>query len=114
LREPRGAYITYAGRETFEQFMHAVLTIHANENYATIHYVTHDMLGPDDVDFADVDMTKIVVHELGARYTNTTVRPAVASTNPTMGEMVKVFKAMTPLDVGFCPSVKQARQWCAS
>jgi len=110
--EPHAANITYLDRVTFDQFMDAIVTIHANEDYATIHYVIHDMLGANDVDFSEVDMTKIVAHELGARYTNTRVRPAVVSTNPTMGDMIQVFSQMTQLEVGFFTNIADAREWC--
>jgi len=110
--KPSAVYITYLDRVTFDEFMGAILSIHASENYASIRYVIHDMLNASDLDFSDVDMTKIVAHELGARFTNTRVRPAVVSTNPTMGEMIKVFSQMTTLEVGFFASVSTAIEWC--
>jgi DNA-binding MurR/RpiR family transcriptional regulator len=103
--------ITYLDHVTFDQFMEAILTIHASQNYAGIRYVIHDMLSATDVDFSGVDMTKIVAHELGARFTNTRVRPAVVSTNPTMGEMIQVFSQMTNLEVGLFTNVTEAVAW---
>jgi hypothetical protein len=87
---------------TFDQlFRKAVLTIHAIENYAGIRYVIHDVVSKSDIDFSGVDMIKIVAHALGARFTNTKVRPAVVSTSPTMREMTRALSELTQLDVGF-------------
>lgn len=110
--EPHSTCITYRDRVTFDEFMEAILTIHASEDYKAIRYVIHNMLDARDVDFSGVDMTRIVAHELGARFTNTRVRPAVVSTNPIMGEMIRVFSSMTRLEVGFFPSVDEATKWC--
>ena len=110
--ERNGIYITYLERVTFSEFMGAILNIHADSNYATIRYVIHDMVAATELDFSEVDMTKIVAHELGARYTNTKVRPAVVSTDSTMAEMIKVFCELTNLDVGRFQNVADARNWC--
>lgn len=111
LWERRGAIITHLDRVTFHDFMEAVFSVHANENYQVIDYVIHDMIGVVDFDFSDVDMIKMVAHELGARFTNPNVRPAVVSTNSSMGEMTKVFNEMTKLDVGFFSTTQEAMTW---
>jgi hypothetical protein len=108
---PRSCFITYSDRVTFDEFMGAILAIHAHENYDVVRYVIHDMTNVVELDFANVDMTKIVAHELGARFTNAHVRPAVVSTNPMMGAMTKKFSEMTNLDVGFFPTVREALVW---
>jgi hypothetical protein len=110
--ERHGAYIAYRDTVRFAEFMDAVLTIHANDNYATTKYVIHDMLAAA-LDFSDLDMTAMVAQELGARFTNPGVRPAVVSSDPTMEEKTRTFSALTGLDVGFFPSLQQARAWAA-
>ena len=107
--EPQGATVRYLGRITFQEFMEAVLTIHAHPDYASIQFVIHDMLGATELSFDDLDMTAIVAHELGARYTNPTVRPAVVSLDPTMAEKTRLFSALTQLDVGLYSSMQEAR-----
>ena len=109
--ERHGAYIRYSDLLDFHDFMDAVLCIHADANYATIKYVIHDMLGASRIDFAAVDMTQLVAHELGARYTNPHVRPVIVSTDALMQQMVQVFFEHTKLEVGLCPSLAEARAW---
>ena len=109
--ERHGAYIRYLEKVTFDEFLNAVLTIHAHPNYVAIKYVIHDMLGASDLDFDSVDMTAMVAYELGARFTNRDVRPAVVSNNPVMQEKTRIFSEMTQLEVGFFASLAQARNW---
>jgi hypothetical protein len=109
--EKRGAYITHSEQVCFKDFMEAVQAIHANENYASIQYVIHDMSGASALNFADLDMTTIIAHELGARYTNPKVRPAIVSTHAKMSELVNIFSQITKLDVGLFPTVEDARAW---
>ncbi|NVO06195.1 MAG: hypothetical protein HXX19_09855 [Rhodoferax sp.] len=109
--EHQGATIRYTESVSFGEFMEAVLKIHANPNYAALKYVIHDMLGASHLDFDSVDMTAMVAHELGARYTNPGVRPVVVSDNPLMQEKTRIFSDITRLEVGFCHSLAAARAW---
>jgi len=109
--ERQGIYIRYQGRVTFSEFMGTVLDIHADATYASIKYVIHDMLAATELDFSGLDMTAMVAHELGARYTNPDVRPAVVSSDPGMEEKTRAFSALTRLDVGFFADVAAARAW---
>jgi hypothetical protein len=106
-----GAYIKYLQTVTFGEFLDAVQSIHKHPNYSSTKYVIHDMLDVADFDFESVDMTAMVAHELGARYTNPHVRPAVVSSNPEMGEKTRTFSQMTRLNVGFFPNLEDARAW---
>jgi hypothetical protein len=106
-----GIYVRYQDTISFPEFMEAVLTIHANPNYANIKFVVHDMTQACGYDFSGVDMTSMVAHELGARYTNPNVRPVVVSGNATMGELTMAFSALTRLDVGFFSNLPQAMAW---
>jgi len=108
---PHGCYITYAERVTFDEFMGAILAIHAHENYDIAIYVIHDMTTVAEYDFSTVDMTKIVAHELGARFTNPNVRPAVVSTNLAMGAMTRAFSDITKLEVKLFSSILEATNW---
>lgn len=108
--ERYGVYIGYQGGVNFRDFMEVVLTVHADANYATTRYVIHDMLAAE-LDFSDLDMTAMVAQELGARFTNPNVRPAVVSNDPTMEEKTRLFTALTGLEVGFFQSLAQARAW---
>lgn len=108
---PHGCYITYTDRVTFEEFMGAILAIHAHHNYDRASYVIHDMSSVSEYDFSATDMTKIVAHELGARFTNPNVRPAVVSTNSTMSAMTNAFSEMTKLEVKLFSSVREAMSW---
>ena len=94
--------------------MEAVLTIHAHPDYVAVKFVIHDMLGATELNFDDLDMTAIVAHELGARYTNPSVRPAVVSLDPTMAEKTRMFSALTQLDVGLYSSIQEARAHVAA
>lgn len=53
----------------------------------------------------------MVAHELGARFTNPGVRPAVVSQDPMMEQMTRAFSTLTQLDVGFFSDLAQARAW---
>ncbi len=109
--EKRGPYIRYSGLVDFADFMGAITSVHNNPEYASIRYVIHDMSGPLEFDFSAVDMTTIASHELGARYTNPNVRAAVASSSESMGAFIEQFAAMTQIQIGFFPTVKEARAW---
>jgi hypothetical protein len=109
--ERRGCFIAYSDHVTFSEFFGAIIAIHADENYNQVAFVIHDMTRVTTFDFSDVNMIKIASHELGARFTNPNVRPAVVSTNPTMIEMTKVFSELTKLQVGIFPTVTEARAW---
>lgn len=109
--EPRGVYLAYQGKVSFADFLGAVLAIHADSNYASIKYVIHDMLQATELDFAGLDMTAMVAHELGARFTNPGVRPAVVSGNPDMQAVTRAFSELTGLAVGFFDTVTAARAW---
>lgn len=109
--ERHGACIRYQDTVTFSEFMNVVLEIHAHSNYATTKYVIHDMLGASALDFSGLDMTAMVAHELGARFTNPGVRPAVVSQDPMMEQMTRAFSTLTQLDVGFFSDLAQARAW---
>lgn len=112
--ERNGVYIAYRDRVNFAQFLGVVLQIHADANYATTKYVIHDMLAATELDFSDLDMTAMVAQELGARFTNPGVRPAVVSNNPTMQEKTRDFSALTRLEVGFFSSLPEARAWATA
>lgn len=109
--ERHGVYVGYRDRVTFAEFMEVVLEIHADIHYATTRYVIHDMLAASELDFSGLDMTAMVAHELGARFTNPGVRPAVVSCDPTMAEKTKAFCALTQLEVGFFATLPEARAW---
>ena len=112
--EKRGACITYLGRVTFAEFMGAVMSVHSNPDYATLQYVIHDMSAASELDFSEVDMTTIVSHELGARFTNPRVRVAVVSLDPTMGTLTHTFGNITQVPITLVESLQQARDWLAT
>ena len=109
--EKSGVCIAYQGVVSFDDFMGAVFAIHQNSNYSTMKYAIHDMSGADQIDFSGVDMTHIVAHELGARYTNPRIKASVVATSFTMSEMIKTFTSMTKLDVQLFAGLQQARDW---
>ena len=111
--EKRGPCITYQGRVNFAEFMGAVMSVHSNSEYATLHYVIHDMTAVLELDFSGVDMTTIVSHELGARFTNPRVRVAVVSSDPTMAELTQAFGTLTQVPIALLASVQEARDWVA-
>jgi hypothetical protein len=111
--EKRGAYITHLGHVTFAEFMGAVMSVHSNADYATLHYVIHDMSAASELDFSEVDMTTIVSHELRARYTNPRIRIAVVSSDPTMGALTHTFGNITQVPIVVLASASQARDWVA-
>jgi hypothetical protein len=103
--------VRYSERVGFGEFMDAILNIHADANYTTLRYVVHDMLSVTELDFSQLDMVSLVAQELGARYTNPTVRPVVVSTDPRMEEATRTFSAMTKLEVGFFSNMDDALRW---
>ena len=109
--EKRGPFITYLGRVTFEEFMGAVMSVHNHPDYAVFHYVIHDMTGTSEFDFSGVDMTAIVSHELGARFTNARVKVAVVTLNPTMAQHTETFAKLTRVPIAVMSTVAQARDW---
>jgi len=111
--EKRGPYIEYSGLVTFADFLSAVMEIHANQNYSSIKYVIHDMSTVEELDFTEVDMTRLIVHELGARFTNPTVKGVVISNDPTMAALTTQFKSVTDLDIRLFKELAQARDWIA-
>jgi hypothetical protein len=112
--EKSGACIAYDGTVTFDDFMGAVLVVHASPDYAQFRYVIQDMSAADRLDFSHVNMTQIAMQELGARFTNPHIKVSVVTSDPTMCQMVVTFMAMTQLDVRVFPVLHQAREWSAS
>ena len=111
LWQGHSATVRYSARVDFGEFMDAILNIHADPNYAALRYVIHDMLAVAELDFSQVDMLAMVAQELGARYTNPGVRPAVVSTDPRMQEATRTFSQLTKLDVGFFSNMADALHW---
>ena len=109
--ENHGCFIAYSDRVTFSEFFGTIIAIHADENYSRVTFVIHDMTRVTTFDFSDVNMVEIASHELGARFTNPNVRPAVVSTNPTMIEMTRDFSELTRLLIGIFPTVAEAMVW---
>ena len=112
--EQYGAYVRYSDTVNFTEFMSVVLGIQADAQFASLKYVIHDMLQASALDFSAVDMTAIVAHELGARYTNPQVRPVVVSSDPQMEEKTRTFRTLTQLEVGFFSDLPAARHWLDS
>jgi hypothetical protein len=110
VQEKRGALVVHADNVTFNDMMGAIMSIHSNPDYASFKYVIHDMLQAK-LDFSGVDMTVIVSHELGARYTNPHIRIAVVSVDATMVEYTNAFSKMTKATVGVFPDVESSRAW---
>ena len=110
VQEKRGALVVHADHVTFNDMMGAIMSIHSNPDYASFKYVVHDMLQAK-LDFSDVDMTVIVSHELGARYTNPNIKIAVVTVDTAMVEYTKAFATMTKAQVGIFPDLAAARQW---
>lgn len=109
--EKRGPFITYQGRVTFEEFMGAVTSVHSHPDYAVFQHVIHDMTGTLEFDFSGVDMTTIVSHELGARFTNPRVRIAVVTLDPLMAQYTETFAKFTQVPISLMATVEQAREW---
>ena len=109
--EKHGTCITYSGLVTFMDFMSAVLAIHMNPNYSSLKYAIHDMSQATELDFSQVDMTQLVAHELGARYTNPDVKACVVTHNDQMRKTVETFSKLTKLEVGLFYTLEQARAW---
>jgi hypothetical protein len=63
----------------------------------------------EQFDFSTVDMTQIVAHEIGARYTNPTIGVVLVTTNTEMEKHVKIYSSMTKLVVRMVPTLDDAR-----
>jgi len=109
--EKRGPLITYLGRVSFAEFMGAVMSVHSHPDYAVFQYVIHDMTGTSEFDFSGVDMTAIVSHELGARFTNPRVKVAVVTLDPTMAQHTETFAKFTQVPIALMSTLTQARDW---
>lgn len=109
--ERDGVCISYTDVVGFYEFMKAVLTIHEHNDYSRFKYAIHDMTGVSRLDFSQVDMTQMLAQELGARYTNETIRASVVTSSPEMGELVRHFSSRTGLEVGLFQTLEQARAW---
>ena len=109
--EKRGTCISYSGTVCFQDFMAAVLTIHRHPDYSQFKYAIHDMAHVKQLDFSDVNMTQLLAQELGARYTNPSIKACVVTESAAMCEMVRQFSSLTQLNVGALPSMEQAREW---
>jgi hypothetical protein len=109
--EKRGPFITYQGSLGFAEFMGAIMSVHCHPDYASFQYVIHDMTGTTAFDFTGVDMTTIVSHELGARFTNSRVKVAVVSQDPTMAQHTETFGKLTQVPIVVLSNVELAREW---
>lgn len=106
-----GVLVTYGRYVTFEDFMRAVLEIHKHPDYAMFKYTIHDMRSVPRMDFAPMDMTFLVAHELGARHTNPGIKAAVVTSNHEIAAMFRQFAhPPQPRAVTF-ETVEQASAW---
>jgi hypothetical protein len=110
VQEKRGALVVHADHVTFNDLMGAIMSIHSNPDYASFKYVVHDMLQAQ-LDFSGLDMTVIVSHEIGARYTNPHIKIAVVTVDAMMVEHTEAFAKMTKAHIGIYPDLASARQW---
>jgi uncharacterized protein (DUF2164 family) len=92
-------------------FMRAVLSIHEHANYPRYRYAMHDMSGVSHFDFTAVNMIQMVAQELGARYTNETIKASVVTSSGKIRELVREFSKFTQIDVGLFQTLAQAREW---
>lgn len=107
--EPAGTLIVYGGVVNFQDVMGAVFAIHQNPKYPEFKYAIHDMSRVERFDFSAVDMTQIVAHEIGARYTNPNIGVVLVTTDAEMEKHVKVYSSMTKLLVRMVPTLDEAR-----
>lgn len=107
--ESRGTLIAYSGVVNFQDVMGAVFAIHQNPRYAHFKYAIHDMSMAERLDFTGVDMTQIVAHEMGARYTNPGIKVAIVTADPEMATRVETFTALTKLEIRLLASLAEAR-----
>ena len=110
VQEKRGALVVHADKVIFNDMMGAIMSIHSNPDYALFRYVIHDMLQAQ-LDFSAVDMTVIVSHEIGARYTNPNIKIAVVTVDDTMVTYSRNFAKITKAEVEIFSNVAAARQW---
>lgn len=88
-----------------------VLAIHEHTDYFRYKYAIHDMSGVGELDFSAVDMIQLLAQELGARYTNKTIKASVVTRKPEMAALVRQFALLTKLDIGLFECLAQAREW---
>jgi hypothetical protein len=91
--------------------MGVVLSIHEHPNYSTCKYAIHDMSSVATLDFSEVNMTQLRAQELGARFTNPSIKASVVTVNFEMAEMVQNFSTLTMLNVRAFQDLDGANEW---
>lgn len=108
-RDRQGYHVTYSGPVTFAEFLRVTLALHAHEDYDTIAHVIHDLSAVHALDLSEANLTALMSHELGARFTNPHIRAAIVSRDPDMASLIQTFNARTRLNMGVFPSVQEAK-----
>ncbi len=107
----QGCLVSYSGAVTFDEFLHAVQTIHAQENYDTLQHVIHDLSAVTALDLSHVCLPTLMSHELGARFTNPHIQSAVVSPDLGMKALIMACNNQTQLGLGWFLSLQEARGW---
>ena len=103
--------IRYTGEVDYTEFFRVILSIHEHPDYDRVDGVLHDMTDVDRLNFDDVNMTELASYEMGAHFTNPTLRAAVASHDRQMAMMTTTFREITQIAVEHFPSVAEAMWW---
>ena len=103
--------IRYTGEVDYTEFFRVILTIHEHPEYDRVDGVLHDMTDVDRLNFDDVNMVELASYEMGAHFTNPSLRAAVASHDRQMALMTTTFREITHIEVEHFNSVGEARAW---
>lgn len=103
--------IHYTGEVNYAEFFRAILSIHEHEDYDRVDGVLHDMTEVDRLNFDGVNMTELASYEMGAHFTNPTLRAAVASHDRNMALMTITFREITHVAVEHFTNVEEAIEW---
>jgi hypothetical protein len=110
-RERQGCLASYTGTVTFDDFLHVVQTIHAQDNYDTLHHVIHDLSAVTALDLSHASLPALMPRELGARYTNPHIQSAVVSPDLGMKALIMACNDQTQLGIGWFLSLQEAHGW---
>jgi len=103
----QGCLATYSGHVSFDEFLRVVQHIHIQHNYDTMQHVIHDLSAVTSLDLSHASLSTLMSHELGARYTNPSIRTAMVSTDPGLETLVKAFNTKTKLKMELFASMQE-------
>lgn len=87
----RGVCRRYSGVVTATEFLESILVVQRDPRFDTLAYSILDAFDVTGTDVSDFDIKSVAAHSIGALNSNSTVKVAIAASDPTLLAMAQIF-----------------------